>query len=311
MKNNIQNNDIKKFFNKIKFVPEYSTSFSKQSIYLFFFFYVLIPMVISFILFIIQTTNTNIDTNSNLFPLINSAFVSIALLILAINNRDHFWKNGFWLLLFFPLFQLISSYISQINIEIFTGTSLGDFLQLIFVIGATTLATIFYFFQNKNQELFNLRNSLKISNLLTTIVIVVIGLGLVISINFALTSFTKEVIGGGSLNQGVIEDDLKGKNVVKIITTIFGLLVAAPIMEELLYRKTLAEIADNKWWMIIISTVFFAFWHIQTGGDWENILPFLPLGLINSTIYFYFRNTTPIIIIHFGSNLIALILFYL
>jgi len=271
MEDYILDDKVKVFFNKIKFTPKTSISFSKNNIILFFFFYIFIPIGISLTFFIIKLSISNFFIPP-IAPLINPATATIGLLILIIDNNNYFWKNGFWLLIFFPIFQLTAALIGGDifgnGIDFGNGINLKDILELIFTVIIIISVISFYLYQNRSQEIFNLKNSFRMQNISTTIIVVAIGLIVAILFNIVLSRFVGSEINQTSSNQGSIESVLKFGNIVEKITIIFGILIIAPIIEELLYRKTLAEIGNNKWWVIPISTIFFAFLHIQVFNDW-------------------------------------------
>lgn len=294
-------------FNKLRFTEEYNVGFTNLAIRLFFIFYVGFPIIISIIMKILLSVNVipAEDIVNKISAVVGLMFSLIPIVILVINNNHYFWSKGLWLLIFLPSFNFLIQLVQGLP-----GLS-GDIVATVLTIIIISFAIFYYIFQNKKQEWYNIKNSFKKDNLVPLFVLVVFSGLIVVVLNLLLTKLTGSVINvpSGS-NQDSILQQLKA-GPAKMIRAIFAILIVAPFMEEWIYRKIFFQIGRNRWPIIPISIVFFAFLHVQSNADWQNILPFIPLGVVNGIIYFYFKNSVPIIIIHFLNNLIAVILFFI
>ena len=97
------------------------------------------------------------------------------------------------------------------------------------------------------------------------------------------------------------------------IYMIFTVSIFAPITEELIFRKGIREIFDNKYLYIIISGCFFALMHLTS----ENlslssllyIIPYSSLGITFAYTYYKTNNIFSTIMMHSFHNTVAIILY--
>ncbi|MGL4616756.1 MAG: lysostaphin resistance A-like protein, partial [Mycoplasmoidaceae bacterium] len=226
----------------------------------------------------------------------------IAVILLFKKNTSYFLKNKFWILLYFyPGRIIISQILFYTNIDI-------NSLNLIASVIIPIIILIIYFiknydFLNQFKTFFNKRN-IKFFTLIS--VIGVISFILAFSI---LGGITLGIGGGQSDNESNIQNSLNSPYAITVM--FFVIVIVAPLIEEFVFRSAIAEVTSNKWWAWPISTIFFAFVHISSSGDWINILAYIPMGLISGFFYYKFRNITFPILLHFGNNLIAFIGYFI
>ncbi|MGL5630400.1 MAG: lysostaphin resistance A-like protein [Mycoplasmoidaceae bacterium] len=297
-----------KYINRIKFSNEEYEEFNKYFVIFFLFLYILFPIITSLIIFIINKINNSINPSElNIVNGIIQMITLFSVLILSYNNFKLFLRKGLWILLIYPIFIFITGFINlpvdQINKE---RINIREIFYLVLSLVIFSLLFFFYFRKNSKQEKYNLINSFKKENILVLSIIVILSTIFSSSINYGLVKLSNLWVSNSDNNDNILK--YLNSNPIQVIGITFQLIIVAPIAEELIFRKSLSEIVNNKWWMIPLSTICFAFYHIQNTNQWEFILPYLPLGFINSFLYFSLKNTTPIIIVHILTNLITIVL---
>ncbi len=91
----------------------------------------------------------------------------------------------------------------------------------------------------------------------------------------------------------------------------FSVVIFAPIVEELIFRKTIRNIVKNDYIYLIISGIVFGLIHISGKVDFNGILmsiPYMIMGFDFSYIYYKSKNIFTTIFIHSIHNTILLIL---
>lgn len=228
-----------------------------------------------------------------------SPIIGIFILFFTMKNKI-FSSKIYILFLIYPIKLLISLIFSS-----FTGsidglnTFLIDFVYSIAVV-------VFVFFKDKR-----LQNMFKIAyiNFWKSLVYIIVFSLIYFGILYFLFFITSLFGAGNNIgNQTIILSNLESP--FAIVAIFFSVVIAAPLIEEIVYRMLLADIIGNRWYSYIITTTFFAFLHIQVVGDWQNILPYFALGLVNGFIYWKFNNISIPIIIHFLGNSVAFILLF-
>lgn len=100
------------------------------------------------------------------------------------------------------------------------------------------------------------------------------------------------------------------------LSSLFNILITAPLVEELLTRIILKDHIQNKYLYIIISGLLFAFLHIfnslSNGITYELLflIPYGAIGIAFSLMYYKTDNIWISITYHFIHNLICLILIF-
>ena len=96
---------------------------------------------------------------------------------------------------------------------------------------------------------------------------------------------------------------------------LFETLIYAPITEEILFRKSLKDIFNNKYIYAIISGLFFGFMHIASSiSNYKELLFILPYSAIGICFAICYNNTKNIfstITIHSLHNGLTLLLYFL
>lgn len=114
-----------------------------------------------------------------------------------------------------------------------------------------------------------------------------------------------------SLNQLSIDFMLSDKKA--IAPMLISSIILAPIVEELVFRKSIFNIISIDWLSILISSLTFGLIHVTgelTCGNYSlalfNIVPYMTMGFVLGTYYkFVDKNIIPLILIHSLNNFIA------
>lgn len=119
------------------------------------------------------------------------------------------------------------------------------------------------------------------------------------------------------LNNGLATNE---ENVRKMIGTlplymIFSVSIYAPLTEELIFRKSIRDIINNKYVYILISGLIFGFLHISSSIssiiDLLYLIPYSSLGIAFAYTYYKTNNIFSTIMLHSMHNTIAIILYLL
>jgi membrane protease YdiL (CAAX protease family) len=93
----------------------------------------------------------------------------------------------------------------------------------------------------------------------------------------------------------------------------FTLCVAAPITEEIVFRKAIFGFVEPKWGLapaILVSALVFGMMHVLGGGDWIQIIPYALMGGAFGYIYHVSgKNLWVVIVMHFVNNFIVFLLY--
>lgn len=122
--------------------------------------------------------------------------------------------------------------------------------------------------------------------------------------------FNQEVV--ESVNQGAVATMLKGPYAALMIVNV---VIFAPIIEELIFRKAFFSLIKNKWVALVVSSLVFGLIHVTSEPSIQlliiNIIPYAVMGVVFG--YAYIRSDENILIpisIHALSNLLATILIF-
>ncbi len=169
------------------------------------------------------------------------------------------------------------------------------------LVGSIILFFVFY----KSETLKQMWTCNYQTKFVITIIVIAIGSLMYFLLNLVFSSLQNLITTQVSDNQGSI--GVKPDKTLSILRNFFLAVLLAPIIEEIFYRKVLADSLDNKWYAVILTTILFAFAHIQNTLDWRHFITYLPLGIVNGYIYYLFKNIYPCIGIHFVVNVAAFI----
>lgn len=91
---------------------------------------------------------------------------------------------------------------------------------------------------------------------------------------------------------------------------LFNTLIYAPIVEEIVFRKTFYDILDNKTFFVIFSAIVFGFYHIGYNfvalKEFANMIPYIFMGTVLASSYIKTKSIYAPITVHFLYNLIIL-----
>jgi len=136
------------------------------------------------------------------------------------------------------------------------------------------------------------------------IIIYLIGVLLMIIGNTIISKITNQSLSGNEIE---IRERITNYPLIMIFSTI----IYAPIIEEIIFRKSIKNIFKNKYLFIIISGLIFGILHITNFKDLNEILysiPYIIIGLDFAYIYYKTNNIFTTITFHFCHNLILLII---
>ena len=128
---------------------------------------------------------------------------------------------------------------------------------------------------------------------------------------FASIGNTITMLLGGSntsINQEAVVESLTGDlSILAIITT----AIIGPIVEELVFRKSIFMICDglkiNRIITILICGISFGLIHVIGGGDYVQVFPYIFMGLAISIIYNITDSIYVPILVHIMQNSISII----
>jgi membrane protease YdiL (CAAX protease family) len=97
-----------------------------------------------------------------------------------------------------------------------------------------------------------------------------------------------------------------------MILMIISAVIAAPIMEETLFRGLLHSslfsiFKTQRWWLIFISSLIFSAIHFSAGA-WQALPILFVLGMILAWLYERYRSLWPCIFVHAGFNAVNIVL---
>ncbi|MGL4647689.1 MAG: lysostaphin resistance A-like protein [Mycoplasmoidaceae bacterium] len=249
-------------------------------------------------------TNKDFVAPIHLFELLFIRIFSpgIASIILFFANPKKFIKGRYWIIAFFiPTKLILLQLFVIVPIDAMTRSFIINVIIPIVVL-------IFYFWNNKKiweqiKLCFKKQHLIYFAFIIFLMVLAMFLLFLIVGL-FSLS--TNENVSG---NEESLKDLLKTPHGTIIL--FFSSVIIAPIIEEIVFRKTLSDISGNKLWMVFISSIFFAFLHIAIEGDWIYFLSYFPIGFINGLSYWKTNNITPSYVTHFGNNFIVFIRYFI
>lgn len=200
-----------------------------------------------------------------------------------------------YLLLFFGL----SLFMSILNLYVFNfrylpiyenyqayASNLSNIIVYLGVFGALFLV-------NFNDLLYDLKKFNKY-----TILKIIIGFILI----FFTSILVNKIFPSVSKNQQAV---IKMYDYKILIILHAGLL--APIVEEIVYRKSIFEAIKNPAIFVVVSGLIFGFFHCLS-GDFQNIIKYAIPGFVFGILYLYDKNTMSNYLIHLLYNIIIILL---
>ena len=134
----------------------------------------------------------------------------------------------------------------------------------------------------------------------------IIGLAIMIISNLIIVVF---------INNQIASNEESVRSLIDIVPLymIFSVSIYAPITEELIFRKGIREIFNNKYLYIISSGIIFASMHLASENLSLNtllyIIPYSSLGITFAYTYYKTNNIFSTIMLHSFHNIMAIILY--
>ena len=240
---------------------------------------------------LINTSNNNFtsDNIEKIEKKIIKALISFSLIILML----------LWGIIPNIILLLLNIDINTLNdTTIYIITLINDILFL------TILISIYYKSIKKNlfqYFKYNLKENLK-----TSISYWLIGLGIMVVSNLFIA-----IIMNGQLADN--EETVRNMIDIAPLYMLFQLAIYAPISEELIFRRSIRDIFDNKWLYALVSGLIFGGLHVISSitnlTSLLYLIPYCSLGIVFALLYYKTNNIFSSITVHALHNTLALILY--
>ena len=244
---------------------------------------------------LIKPTN-NIDTSTNTSNIIDKIENKIIKSIITFTL--------IMLMLFWNIIPNITLMILNIDPKTLSDTTKIIITIINDILFLSLLISIYYKTIKDNfKKYFN--NNFK-NNLTTSIRYWLTGLTIMIISNYIIA-----IITNGQLSEN--EEAVRSLINIAPLYMAFQTIIYAPISEELIFRKSIRDIFNNKWIYAIISGAIFGGLHVLSSiTDITSLLyliPYCSLGIIFGLLYYKTNNIFSTIMIHSIHNTLALILY--
>lgn len=168
----------------------------------------------------------------------------------------------------------------------------------------TLLICIYY--KSIKENLFQYFNHNLKENLKTSISYWLIGLGIMVVSNLFIA-----IVTNGQLAQN--EETVRSMIDIVPLYMLFQLAIYAPVSEELIFRRSIRDIFDNKWLYALISGLIFGGLHVISSltnlTSLLYLIPYCSLGIVFAILYYKTDNIFSSIVVHALHNTLALILY--
>ena len=208
------------------------------------------------------------------------------------------------LLLLLLFFQYIPLLLFKINLE---KISINN--KIIYSLICDIMLIIIFVIIYKKDIINNFKNYFNKNikkNLKISIKYWLIGFGIMIATNIIITTITN-----GAIPQN--EESVRTLINKFPLYMLFELAIYAPLTEEIIFRKSIKDIIDNKYIYSITSGLIFGLMHIigtiKTPTELIFILPYASLGTVFALLYHKTNNIFSTITIHSIHNTLTLILY--
>lgn len=270
-----------------------------------------IPLIYSFIFFILQVTNVVLPldaTYSTLFQVNQYVFLLIVPALGMVYGLFKFRQKmieykilGIFLATIGPIGIAFTLVLNSIIPE-------HDVAYLVETIVYGSIVVFFYLY--KNDDFYEMIKKSYKTNIAITLCTIILGCLVYFLLNLIFSNIQVAVNGNDatSANQSELESYLL--NPVGIVGLFLSSVIFSPIIEEFSYRMIFMNITDNRWYSYVLVIFYFAFLHVQQNADFQHIFTYFSLGIINGFIFWYLKNLTPCIMIHLITNLITFILLF-
>lgn len=165
-----------------------------------------------------------------------------------------------------------------------------------------------------NKEIITDFKKLEKQNAVKVFLTCLAGVGLVYAGNIVGSILTSIFGGtGSSANQEALEKILFSPYAFIMIVFI---VVVGPIVEELVFRKSMHEILRSlklpTWLVLGISSVLFGLIHVISAGDFVEVFPYILMGVTIGSLEIKTKNIYPSIFVHIFINALSTaMIFYL
>lgn len=268
-----------------------------------------IPLVYSFIFFILQITNSIYsDTYNSMLKVNEYVFLLVIPVLGMLYGLFKFRQKMFEHKILGIFIATVGPIGVAFTIVIDLIIPIQDIAYLIDTIVYGSIVAFFYLYKNKDFYQM-VKKSFKVHYLIT-LCTVVLGCLIYFLFNFIFSNIQVAVNGNGetSANQTALNGYLSTD--IGIVGLFLSSIIFAPIIEEFSYRMIFMNITDNRWYSYVLAIFYFAFLHVQQNADFQHIFTYFSLGIINGFIFWYLKNLTPCIMIHSITNLITFILLF-
>lgn len=271
-----------------------------------------IPLIYSFIFFILQITNSiGVDVynslssiNQYIFLLIVPAFGMIYGLFKFRKKMFEYKILGIFIATIGPIGIAFSIILNFIVPNVSNRDENIIFLVDTIIYGS--LVVFFYLFKNK--VFFEmLKKSFK-KHLLITICIIVIGCLVYFLFNYVFSVIQNAVNRSSQVSNNQNQLNSYLYDPIGIAALFLSSVLFAPIIEEFSYRMIFMNLTNNRWYSYVLAILYFAFLHVQQTGDFQHIFTYFSLGIVNGFIFWCFKNLSPCIAVHSLTNLITFII---
>lgn len=153
---------------------------------------------------------------------------------------------------------------------------------------------------------------IKNTSAIRTFLIIIIGIVCAYALNYIgsmITSMITGPDGGNSMNENALRQMIASKYGLVLVPTIAFI---GPIVEELVFRKALTSILRNlkinDWIIIVIVAILFGSIHVISEGDFEQIFPYVAMGLALGGVEKFAKNIYPSTAVHIFNNYVAVVI---
>ena len=214
-------------------------------------------------------------------------------------NSNKLIKNLLMFLSYFVYQYIVLFIILLLGIKLDTNLS-----KNIYLISYSLIYLIFVLFMYRKELIDDLK-SFKFKTIFKYIPIYLLGIVIMATLNVIIYKITNTTISG---NEETVREYIK----LFPIYMCFSTVIYAPLVEEIIFRKTFKNIIKNSTIFMIVSGIMFGLVHISLDGNiYKELLitvPYMIMGIDFAYIYHKSNNIFTTITIHALHNLILLMI---
>ena len=162
---------------------------------------------------------------------------------------------------------------------------------------------IYIYRKDLKEEIIDFKNKFK-EYIPKYFLVYLIGILLMAISNIIISKITNYELSG---NESIVREYIKKYTLYMF----FSSIIYAPFIEEIIFRKTIKKLFNNKYIFIILSGLIFGILHISNIQDMNEILfsiPYIIMGIDFAYIYHKTNNIFTCITFHLCHNLILFII---